>query len=219
MLMANHDDLQRHALELAQSEWGGQVADGRLMPLSSAFAGLIDEGPCCSIAGHWFVVQADARQEAVATQSIARAGFPAYRPIVTADVVVRHRKRTIVKSMFGMYLFVKCLPTHENWHKIRLARGVRQLVLSAGGSWLYVTETEMEVVRAVEAKHTTAEAKTRFVWHFSPGDTVRIKSGPFAHFYAQLDSAVDEHGRIAALVEIFGRKSRLELEAAQVERI
>jgi transcription antitermination factor NusG len=218
-MLADENDLTRHALELARSKWGGEVSDGRLMPLADALSDLIDGGPRCSVAGNWFVVQADARQERLATESIAKAGFAAYRPIVTADIVSRGRKRSIEKSMFGMYLFVKCEPTEANWHKVRLARGVRRLVLSAGGGWICVPDQAMQVVRAVEAKHATAsEVRSRFIYHLAAGDMVRIKEGAFAHFFAQLESAVDESGRIAALVEIFGRKSRLQLEAHQVER-
>lgn len=220
MLADEPDDLKRHALSLAQSEWGGNLSDGRLMPIADALSQFVDDGSLsCRAPGSWFVAQADARQERTAVEQIAKAGYPAYRPIVVKTEIVRHRKRTIERSMFGMYFFVRCLPTRESWHRIRMARGVRGLLVAPGGAWLKVPDLAMDVVRAVEAQHGTPDGKSRFIYHFSPGDQTRIKTGPFASFYAQLETSVDEHGRIKALVEIFGCQTHVELDADQLEAL
>ncbi len=53
---------------------------------------------------------------------------------------------------------------------------------------------------------------------FSKGDSVRIVDGPFLGFNGMVDEVDQDHGRIKALVSIFGRSTPVELAFAQVER-
>lgn len=222
--MVNRDVLPigaaREALVSAQSEWGGGIIVGnKLMPLQSHFDSMFEE-KSCSIGGHWYVVQADARQHKIAVKSVAAEGYPAYQPIVVKYAMKRGRKVRVESTMFGMYFFVKCDMTEDDYHRIRLARGVRKFLdISATGRPLMVPNWAMDIVRLKEAEYGTPEGKSRFVYHFSPGDVVRIKDGPFALFYAKLESAVDEHGRLRALVDIFGRPTKVEFEAHQLEAL
>ena len=207
-------DLKEHALSLAAATWGGQVDGDRLMPLDGTMNGT---GLSCSVMGNWYVAQADGRREKDAVESVADLGMPAYRPIVVKDEVLRGRLVKAARSMFGGYFFVRCEPTDDNWHRIRTARHVRRLVTTGEGRWLPVPLGAMEVIRLVEAQHADPALSSHFVWHFTVGDTVRIKTGPFAHFLARVESAVDAHGRLMALVDIFGRQTRIQFEARQLE--
>lgn len=207
-------DLKEHALTLAAATWGGQVEGDRLMPYGSA---LSVEGLSCSVMGNWYVAQADGRREKDAVGSVSDLGMPAYRPIVVKSEIVRGRKVKVARSMFGSYFFVKCEPTDENWHRIRTARHVRRLLTVGEGRWLLVPNGAMDVIRLVEAQHADPTVSSHFVWNFTVGDMVRIETGPFAHFWARIESAVDVHGRLMALVDIFGRQTRVELEARQLE--
>lgn len=210
-------DLRQHALALAAAEWGGQVDGDSLMPLAPVLNGMMAAEASCSVLGSWFLAQADSRRERDACASVSDLGMPTYRPIVVKDEVKRNRLVTQERSMFGAYFFVRCEATAENWHKVRTARHVRCLLTVGGGKWLPVPDGAMEVIRLVEAQHSDPVLSSKFVWHFSVGDQVRIKSGPFAHFWAKLESAVDAHGRLTALVDIFGRQTRIQLEARQIE--
>jgi len=219
MLMASEEQKQA-ALALAASTWGGEVRDGKVQPIASALSSLVrQDDVSCDAGGLWFAAQADARREADAVQSVSDLGFPVYRPVVVSEVVQRGRKVTVTRSMFQMYFFVKCRPTGDNWHKIRTARHVRRWVTTGDGGWLKVPEGVLDVVRLVESQHTAPEMNAKFVYHFSIGDQVRIKTGPFAHFYAKLQTSVDVRGRIEALVDIFGRATRVEFEVSQLERM
>jgi transcription termination/antitermination protein NusG len=53
---------------------------------------------------------------------------------------------------------------------------------------------------------------------FSKGDSVRIVDGPFLGFNGMVDEVDQDHGRIKALVSIFGRSTPVELAFTQVER-
>ena len=51
------------------------------------------------------------------------------------------------------------------------------------------------------------------------GDTVRIKSGPFASFPAKVESVSEDGLLLTASVEVFGRATPLELMFCDVEKI
>ncbi len=53
---------------------------------------------------------------------------------------------------------------------------------------------------------------------FAKGDNVRIVDGPFLGFNGMVDEVDQDHGRVKALVSIFGRSTPVELAFSQVER-
>ena len=55
--------------------------------------------------------------------------------------------------------------------------------------------------------------------NFSKGDSVRIVDGPFLGFNGLVDEVDQDHGRVKALVSIFGRSTPVELAFSQVERV
>jgi transcriptional antiterminator NusG len=55
--------------------------------------------------------------------------------------------------------------------------------------------------------------------NFSKGDNVRIVDGPFLGFNGLVDEVDQDHGRLKALVSIFGRSTPVELAFSQVERV
>jgi len=223
MFMVSADDtIAQRALQAMQRKTGGEIIGDRLIPLAGHLGELVaDPQLQCRVEGNWFAVCTEPRQQKLASQSIAEAGLPAYLPMISkVESHGRGRERTVERPMFGQYLFVRCRPIADDWNKVTSARGVQRLLATTGnGQPLPLRDGELEVIRLHEAEASTLMGRTKLVWHFSPGDVVRIKDGPFAAFYAQLESAVDEHGRIKALVDIFARSTPVEFDATQLEAL
>lgn len=226
--MVNPTDLKQHALSLAQQQWGGHVDAGRLMPISDLLGDLVDDGKrSCSVAGSWRPVVAEPKQQERAVNEIASRGLPAYCPYIwVAEKPRRGEIRAAKKSMFGPYIFAKWENTEENFHKVTGARGVQRVLKTASGHVGVVDDDAMTIIRAREAE--TARyfedqrrrlGLTGIIWDFEPGETARVTSGPFAGFNVELTSAVDEQGRIAALVNLFGRKSKTTFHASDLEKL
>ncbi|NJN99132.1 MAG: hypothetical protein HC875_36085 [Anaerolineales bacterium] len=53
---------------------------------------------------------------------------------------------------------------------------------------------------------------------FKPGDTVRIKSGPFEDMLAQFDSPTTPAERVQVLLELLGRFCRVKVNVADLEK-
>lgn len=230
--MADSIDLNlgRHAVRLAEQEWGG------LKPLGEHLRPLMEEQerPFCEVSGDWYVVSIDPRHAELAKGEIAKLGPVPFLPMVPKrERHGRGSERTTYRPMFGPYLFAKCKGTAENWGRIKSARGVRRL-LACEGRPMCISNAQMDVIRMVQARHHEIEAmcaerdeaeakakaggKSGLIWYFSQGDQVRIKNGPFATFYAELEAAVDDHDRVKALINVFGRKSSTDLSAFDIER-
>lgn len=188
----------------------------------------------CAVDGDWFVVNTESRQEELAKGEIAEAGLVTYLPTA---VRMENRGnggglRPMIRPVFSSYLFVKCPAVADYWHRIASARGVRRL-LGLDGTPKPIRFGEVEVIRLYEAdcadkEHKRLEkeqaaararagGKSGIIWDFSPGDRIRITNGPFAAFYAQLQSAVDGHDRIKALITAFGGVSHVQLSAFDIE--
>lgn len=84
--------------------------------------------------------------------------------------------------------------------------GVRPVPLEPG-------EAET-LLKQLESGVTT----TKELAHFDKGDSVRIIDGPFLGFNGLVDEVDADHGRVKALVSIFGRSTPVELAFSQVER-
>jgi transcription antitermination factor NusG len=224
-------NLGRHAMELAEQEWGS------LKPLGPHFAALMEPTPepMCHFAGHWYVFSFEPRRHELCKFEIAKKGLVPFVPMIpTRENHGRGSMRSTYRPMFGNYGFVRCDLTHQNFQSIVCSRGVRSLLAFAGKP-ACISDAEMEVIRLVQARKyeiekmcadlDEAEARAKaggrsgIIWHFSAGDRVRITKGPFAGFYAELEAAVDEHDRIRALVKAFGAKSKIELSAFDIEAL
>ncbi len=204
--------LGRHALELAQQEWGKQ------QPLNQAFAELVsDPNRQCNTLGNWYVVSIEHQQGQLARAEIASRGMVAYLPILPhRERHGRGAARTVWRPMFGLYMFVRCMPAQ--WGLVTAARGIRRF-LGRNGRPEPIEDGQIEVIRLVESEQGEAGIKrAATIWHFTEGDAVRIKEGAFSGFYATLAGSVDSHDRIRALVTYFGRQSLVELSAFEIEK-
>ncbi len=54
---------------------------------------------------------------------------------------------------------------------------------------------------------------------FSPGDTVRIRSGPFASFTSAVKKVDEARGVLTVEVEVFGRRTPVEVAFSEAEKV
>lgn len=188
----------------------------------------------CLIAGNWFALCAEPRQEALAVGEIAKGGFVAYWP--RAPRQERHGRgaiRSVYRSVFPGYLFVKCVLTSEAFQYVKNSRGVKRFL--GAEKPIPVSDDAIAVIKLYESEkaeeercrvakeearlHAQQNGRSGIIWDFTAGEQVLIKNGPFSRFYAELTAAVDEHDRIRALVNAFGRASTIEISAFDIEKV
>ena len=218
-------NLGRHAVELAKQEWGNQP----LKPIGSHLAELVEaDRQQCSVMGDWYVASYEAREQKRLVGEMVHRGLIPYIALVPRrERHGRGAERTVYRSMFGLYMFVKCTMTMAHYSLIMSTRGIRRL-LGKDGKPKPIEPGKMEAIRyvvALEEEKEAARAKARaggksgLVWQFSPEQRIRIKSGPFSGFFAELQTAVDAHDRIRAQLALFGSQRVVELSAFDIEAI
>jgi len=226
-----------------RSEWPAKY----LQPIAGDLSGLVSKPDVVSlITGKWFAVATEPRHEVLAKEEIAGQGLITYLPMEPRrERHGRGQVRTVDRPIIPTYLFVKCEPVADHWHRVTCSRGVHRVLADIGGKPVAVPEKAIEAIRLFETvqqerelariKREDDEAayqaslkaaqeviaagkKLKIVWHFTEGDRVRIKHGPFAGFYAQLESAPDAHARVDVMISAFGRIVSTEMSAFEIDR-
>jgi transcriptional antiterminator RfaH len=153
----------------------------------------------------WYVVQTHVNAELKAATNLERQGFGIYLP--------RYRKRrsharkidTVVRPLFPRYLFVAIDLATQRWRAIQSTLGVSSLVCWSDKP----ASVEDGVINALKAR----EDECGFIKlvprsAFAPGDKVRIVEGAFIDSLALVEG-VNDHARVAVLLDLLGRKVRV----------
>ena len=131
---------------------------------------------------------------------------------VPKETIVEHKGDSMKsrdRKVFPGYVIVKMIVTNESWYLVRNTQGVTGFV-GQGSEPIPLTEEE---VRRMGLE------KTSIVLDVAAGDTVKVITGPFKGFTAQVEETNDEKQTLKAKVDMFGRLTSVELEYDQVDKL
>jgi transcriptional antiterminator RfaH len=159
------------------------------------------------------LTQDDQGEWASNTQRILRnRGFEVYYPAFPVNTHKAHRViRRIMRPMFPGYLFVKVSLHGWGWEALRTAPGIRTFhsLFMINNRYAVLPPGEIEKIAAKEK-----ELMDQFVkpppkeLPYKVGDQVRVVGGAFEDRYAMIET-LDDQERIALLLDIFGRPTRV----------
>lgn len=173
----------------------------------------------------WFVLRVQSGRERKVRDNLERrvkaAGLEEHVnnilvPTETVTEVKGGKKRVSKKKIFPGYVMVEMELTDDLWFLIRETTGIGDFV---GGPGDPVPMEEHEVARILGDMEKQAEEKPTLKIDFVPGDTVKIKEGPFENFDAVVEEVIEAKGIVKVTVTIFGRATEVELEYWMVEAI
>ena len=159
---------------------------------------------------YWCCAQLDQRRERLALYCLDLAGYQTYVPRIRGP-----RKTSL--PVFPSYAFIL---VELQWWQARWAVGVRRLIQNGSAEPAHVPDTVIEGLRAREGHDglIVLPAPPRPGDKFQPGDKVKVKNGPMSGFPA-LVSGMRPHQRVEILLQMLGGLQRVELAAADVERL
>jgi len=129
------------------------------------------------------------------------------------------RKVMTEKKLFPGYLLCRTQLDDDAWYVIRNTPGVTGFV-NQGGKPSPMRRKDVENFLGVEAdRKREATKKSKPMFEFGMGETVRVKEGPFADFSGAIIEINTDQLKVKVLVNIFGRETPVELEFAQVARL
>ena len=119
------------------------------------------------------------------------------------------QKRVKTKKMFPGYVIIKMIVNNESWYLVRNTQGVTGFV---GHGSEPIPLTDEEVARmGIEKVFIDINVEV--------GETVRVISGPFEGFMAQVEEINVEKQVLKVKVSMFGRETPVELEFSQVAKV
>jgi len=137
------------------------------------------------------------------------------RILIPTEKVIELRagkKRESDRKFYPGYILVEMELDDETWHLVRSTPRVTGFV--GGTKPVPIPEEEVEIILQQLERGPAPQVKMQF----QKGEAVRIIDGPFTNFVGFIDEVDMDHGRLKAMVSIFGRQTPVELHFFQVEK-
>jgi transcription termination/antitermination protein NusG len=180
--------------------------------------------------GDWFVVHTQSGYEKkvksnlesrIHSMNMEHSIFEVVIPMEDVIEFKNGKKVVVQKKVFPGYLYVRCFLDDHSWDVIRNTPGVTGFVGTAGKP-IPLSRRDVEAALTVpeeEDETGGAPRKQRPKLDYEVGESVRVKTGPFADFNGQIAEINEDQLKVKVLVNIFGRETPVELEFAEVAKL
>ena len=159
----------------------------------------------------WYLAQIKPNSHRIAERNLLRQGFAIFLPHHQETRRQRGAFVTKPRPLFPGYLFVLLDMTGAGWRAVNSTLGVARLV-SFGNMPTPVPEGLVEELSA----RCDADGNLHVSRALSPGDEVTLSQGPFADFVATVEK-LDPDKRVWLLLEVMGRRTRIALDAKDLD--
>ena len=123
------------------------------------------------------------------------------------------KKQEREEKIFPGYVLVEMIMDEDSWYVVRHTSGVTKFVGSAKKP---IPARDSEIKKIINRSSSTSQ---KIELDVKAGDKVRITSGPFADFIADIIEVYPDKSKLRANVSIFGRETPVELEYKQISKL
>ncbi len=134
-------------------------------------------------------------------------------PQKTVTQIKGGKKQEREEKIFPGYVLVEMIMDEDSWYVVRHTAGVTKFVGSAKRP---IPAKDSEIKKII---HRSTSQSQKIELDVKAGDKVRIVSGPFADFIADILEVYPDKSKLRANVSIFGRETPVELEYKQINKI
>ena len=134
-------------------------------------------------------------------------------PQKTVTQIKGGRKQEREEKIFPGYVLVEMIMDEDSWYVVRHTSGVTKFVGSAKKP---IPARDSEIKKIINRSSSTQQ---KIELDVKAGDKVRITSGPFADFVADIIEVYPDKSKLRANVSIFGRETPVELEYKQINKL
>ncbi|WP_185868400.1 transcription termination/antitermination protein NusG [Blattabacterium cuenoti] len=143
--------------------------------------------------------------------------------LVPIEKIVQMRKGKKIyrdKVHYPGYVMIEANLEGETYHKIKNVSGVITVLSEGKGNTAHPTPMRKEEVNRMLGKMDQLYEKVDPLHlPFVVGETIKVIDGPFSGFNGTIEKIHEEKRKIELAVLIFGRKTPLELNFTQIEKI
>lgn len=119
------------------------------------------------------------------------------------------------RKFFPGYVLVQMSMNERSWH---LVRSIPRVMGFIGGTSDRPAPISDKEVNAIMLRLQQIGDKPRPKILFEPGESVRVKDGPFADFNGIVEKVDYDKNRLTVSVSIFGRATPVELDFSQISK-
>ncbi len=161
----------------------------------------------------WYIIRTKPRKETVVEKRIGDLGLEVFLPWLRSRRRIGTRYQWILAPLFPGYLFCR-LDLMLSGKAARYAPGVKDFVRFGSR----IAEVGEDVIHTIRDRCPggVAEIKPR---PYRAGETVMIKEGPFAGLGAIFEQEMAGSERVAILLDLLGRHTRLVLSSEMIARV
>ena len=134
-------------------------------------------------------------------------------PQKTVTQIRGGKKQEREEKIFPGYVLVEMIMDEDSWYVVRHTSGVTKFVGSAKRP---IPARDSEIKKIINRSTSTTQ---KIELDVKAGDKVRITSGPFADFVADIIEVYPDKSKLRANVSIFGRETPVELEYKQINKL
>lgn len=175
----------------------------------------------------WYILKVAVNREGTVRDNLERrvkvAGLERY----FGDIVVPveettefnkdGKKRTVRKKLFPGYIVIRMAINDDSWFLVRETPGIGDFTGAAGKPAPLPPEEIQRILKTGEGDDTDGKPVTSI--KYKVGDKVRVKDGYFQNFEGDIETVDEANGRVTVLLEVFGRKTPVELGHWEVESV
>ncbi len=151
----------------------------------------------------WYAIYTKPKAEDSTARLLANAGIEVLNPKIRVKKYVRKKYAEAIEQLFPCYVFAN-FDTSTHSHMIRYTRGVKYVV---GKEQPLVVHAEIIDAIRERTKDGIVQPETD---HYSRGDKVMIKEGPFKDFYGIFERHISGKDRAMILLEALYVKIEIE---------
>ncbi|WP_420428642.1 transcription termination/antitermination protein NusG [Kordiimonas sp.] len=161
----------------------------------------------------WFLVQLKPNSAQIANRNLKRQGFKTFLPMQEETKCSKGRFTIRLRPLFPGYIFVAFDVACGLWHSVNSTHGITKLVS-------FGKEPAQVPTDLVTQLMLRCDASNRFLppSDLNPGDKVRLNTGPFANFVAEIEKIAPDQ-RAWVLMDILGQQSRVIVGRDQLQAI
>lgn len=172
----------------------------------------------------WYVVQTysgyENKVKANLEQRIATMGMEdrIFRVLVPVEERVYTKEgkvKRVRRKVFPSYVLVEMILEDQSWYVVRHTPGVTGFV----GTGNHPIALSPKEVTEIMAKISKEQSKPKVEIAFKPGDTIRVKTGPFANQVGPVVEVIADKGKVKFSVTVFGRETLVEADHSELEKL
>ena len=161
----------------------------------------------------WYVIRAKLRKETVVERRIRDLGLEVFLPWLRCRRRVGSRYQWVLSPLFPGYLFCR-LDIVLSGKAARYAPEVKDFVKFGNR----IAEVGEDVVRDIRDRYPGGVAELR-PRPYQAGEPVLVREGPFAGLGAIFEREMTGSDRVAILLELLGRQTRLVISSEMIARV